>query len=241
MFDPVPVRRAREQVESQLKEAILSGAFEVGSRLPTETELAERFGVSRTTIRESLRVLASSGLITKVPGASGGSFVRAVDHQSLGSMFGESMETTLRFGRISYDEVAQMRRLLEIPAARLAAENRTEEDLQRLRQIVEQQKSITVEDPGVPGLDMSFHGGIAEASKNRVLTSVVSALHWAIRPVLFVRISPEVGKTTVLQHLAVVQAISEKNPSAAAEAMEEHLNYLESLRHPPQSPLDGSP
>ncbi|MCA3749647.1 MAG: winged helix-turn-helix transcriptional regulator, partial [Rubrobacter sp.] len=77
-FKPAPVRRAREQVESQLREAILSGTFRSGDRLPSELELAKSFGVSRTTVREALGSLASAGLISKVPGASGGSFVRRV-------------------------------------------------------------------------------------------------------------------------------------------------------------------
>lgn len=235
-FKPNPVRRAREQVETQLREAILSGTFRRGDKLPSEVELAESFAVSRTTVREALRSLASEGLISKMPGASGGSFVQVVDHQSLGLLLGETMETTLRFGSINHDEVAHVRKLLEIPSASLAAEHRTTADLELLGRILERQKGLTVESPEVPNLDIGFHAAIAEASKNRVLSSFVSALHRVTRPVFFLDLSPEVGKTTVVQHAAIVRAISDGNPEDAARAMQEHLDYLDTVRLSHQRP-----
>lgn len=229
-FEPKPVSRAREQVEGQLREAILSGTFKSGDKLPSEVELAESFSVSRTTVREALRTLDSSGLITKTPGVAGGSFVRVVDHQSLGMTLGESIENTLRFGNIGFDEVIRVRRMLEIPAARLAAQHRGEDEVERMRDFVGRQKDTTVDDPEVPSLDMNLHMAIAEASGNRVLASFVNALHRVIRPVLYVDISPEVGRDTVGQHLAIVRAIEKREPEEAASAMEAHLDYLDGLR-----------
>jgi GntR family transcriptional repressor for pyruvate dehydrogenase complex len=235
-FKPSPVRRAREQVETQLREAILSGTFRRGDKLPSEVELAESFSVSRTTVREALRALASEGLISKVPGATGGSFVQVVDHQSLGVLLGESLENTLRFGSIDHEEVAHVRRLLEIPSARLAATNRTDRDLELLNYILARQKGLTVESPEVPNLDVNFHTAIAEASRNRVLSSFVSALHRVTQPVLFLDLSPEVGKATVVQHAAIVHAIADGKAEDAAQAMEEHLDYLDSVRKTRQQP-----
>ena len=229
-FKPNPVRRAREQVETQLREAILSGTFRRGDKLPSEVELSQSFSVSRTTVREALRSLASEGLISKMPGASGGSFVQVVDHQSLGLLLGETMQTTLRFGSINHDEVASVRRMLEIPSASLAAEHRADADLELLDNILARQKGLTVESPEVPGLDVGFHAAIAEASKNRVLSSFVSALHRVTRPVRFLDLSPEIGKATVAQHAAIVRAIKDASSEAAAQAMTKHLDYLDSVR-----------
>lgn len=229
MFEPTPVSRAREQVERQLREAILSGTFKSGDKLPSEVELARSFSVSRTTVREALRTLDSSGLIRKTPGVAGGSFVRVVDHQALGVTLGDSIENTLRFGNIGFDEVIRVRRMLEVPAARLAAGSRGEEDLARMRDFVGRQKETTVDDPEVPDLDTNLHVSIAEASGNRVLASFVGALHRVIRPALYVDISPKVGKQTVSQHLAIVHAIEKGDPEGAASAMEDHLDYLDRL------------
>ena len=229
-FKPQPVARAREQVETQIREAILSGTFKRGEKLPSEAELAESFAVSRTTIREALRSLAAAGLIFKVPGASGGSFVQVIDYRSLSGVLGDSIVNTLRLGTVEYDEVAQVRYLLEVPSAKLAAANRTEEDVETLRTIVDRQKEITFDHPDVPRLDIDFHSAIGDASGNRVLASFVTALHQAIRPVLAKHLDAKAGRDTVRQHAAIVKAISESDAEAAAAAMEKHLNYLQKLR-----------
>lgn len=220
------VLRPRQQVEDQIKAAIVSGAVRSGEKLPGEVELAHQFGVSRSTVREALRSLATQGLIEKTPGAGGGSFVRSADPSSLRSALADSMYTLLTLGSIEFEEVAIVRQHLEVPSVRLAAANRTEEDLAELRGVLDLQKSISVEDPRVPTLDEQFHGTIARASGNRVLASFVSALHLQTEPVHYLDLSPEVGRTTVRQHQRIVQAIADRNPDAGAEAMVEHLTYL---------------
>jgi GntR family transcriptional regulator, transcriptional repressor for pyruvate dehydrogenase complex len=228
-FHPSRVRRPREQVEEQIREAILSGAFRQGDKLPSETQLAEQFSVSRTTVREALRALASAGLISKVAGVAGGSFVRSVDHHALEAVLGDSLRNVLRLGSITGAEVHQMRELLEVPAAGLAAEHRTADDLERLATVLGREKGTTVEDPAVPELDISVHSAVAAASGNRVLGSVVAALHGVARPVTTLRLSPEIGRATVKQHKAVVEAIRAGDREAAMDAMAAHLAYLRSL------------
>ncbi|MDN5697860.1 MAG: FCD domain-containing protein, partial [Rubrobacter sp.] len=188
------------------------------------------FCVCGLTVLLSFSTVYWSLILTKTPGVAGGSFVRVVDHQSLGMTLGESIENTLRFGNIGFDEVIRVRRMLEVPAARLAAKHRGEDELESMRGFVGRQKDTTVDDPEVPSLDMNLHMTIAEASGNRVLASFVNALHRVIRPVLYVDISPEVGRDTVGQHLAIVRAIANLEPEEAASAMEEHLDYLDRLR-----------
>jgi len=218
--------RPRQQVEDQIKAAILSGALRSGDRLPGEVELARQFAVSRTTVREALRSLSTQNLIIKTPGAGGGSFVRSLDHSTLRRVLADSVHNLLALGSIEFDEVAIVRQHLEVPAVRLAAVNRTAEDLEELRDIVALQKLISVEDPRVPALDEQFHGTIARASGNRVLASFVSALHLETEPVHYLDLSPEVGRTTVRQHQRIVRAIGEQNPDAGEEATIEHLTYL---------------
>ncbi len=229
-FKPAQVRRAREQVEAQLQDAILSGTFQSGDKLPSELELAKSFGVSRTTIREALGSLASAGLISKTSGAAGGSFVRVVDHESLGLSLGESIGNTLKFGNINFEEINHVRRLLEIPSAHSAALRRSEADVKALREIIDRQKNTTLDDPELASLDSSFHTRIAEASGDRVLASFVFALHSVIRQVLYLDISPEVGEASVQQHIAIARGIINGDEAAAARAMEEHLDYLDQLK-----------
>ncbi|MGV9863396.1 FadR/GntR family transcriptional regulator [Rhodococcus koreensis] len=220
------VLRPRQQVEETIKAAILSGELQSGEMLPPEAELARQFNVSRTTLREALRVLSSQHLINKVPGARGGNFVQSVDYRSLGTVMTEAVDNLLTLGSIRFDEVADVRQQLEVPAVRLAAANRTDDDLAELSNIVGRQKSASVDDPEIPDLDRQFHTLIARASGNRVLASFVATLHHATEPVHYLDLSPEVGRETVRQHGAILRAIKNQNPDAGEKAIVEHLTYL---------------
>lgn len=220
------VLRPREQVEDRLRTAILSGEIQTGERLPAEAELARQFDVSRNTIREALQSLATQNLISKVPGAGGGSFVNAVDNTSLSRVLSDSVESLLALGRIKFEEVALVRQHLEVPAVRLAAVNRTDQDVALLNEIVTLQRSASVDDEDVPELDARFHTAIANASLNRVLAAFIRALHQQTEPVRYLDLSPEVGQTTVRQHQAIIAAISAGDPDAAEAAVVEHLTYL---------------
>ena len=220
------VLRPRQQVEDQIKAAILSGTLRSGERLPGELELAQQFGVSRTTVREALRSLAAQNLIVKTPGAGGGSFVRSIDLSSLRSALMDSVHNLLALGSIGFEEVALVRQHLEVPAVRLAALHRSDDDLRELQEVLDMQKSISVDDDRVPALDERFHGIIARASGNNVLASFVSALHLETEPVHYLDLSPEVGRTTVRQHQRILRAITDRDPDEGEAAIIEHLTYL---------------
>lgn len=226
IFRPGRVKRPREQVEYQIRKAILAGEFTVGDRLPSESELARAFGVSRSTIREALRSLATAGLISTSPGATGGSFVEGVDHHSIAERLGESVSNVVQLGTLSYEEVADVRRLLEVPSARLAARNRSDDDLQRLHAIIDREKAVSVDDPEVPQLNASFHRVMAEASGNRMLSSLVSALHGVTHPLSYIDTSPTLGRESVIHHIRIASAVRDRDEDAAESAMEDHLAYL---------------
>lgn len=237
-FTAKAVQRPRQQVEDQIRAAIRSGAVKTGQKLPTEIALSRDFGVSRTTVREALRSLVADGLIEKIPGAGGGSFVRMLDHHSFGAELGQDMENLLRVGSIVYREAADVRRMLEIPSVRLAAENRASADAAEMRDIVDQQKKLSYDDPQVSELDVRFHSLIGKASGNRVVAAFVDALHQVTEPVHHLDLDAEVGERTVRQHMAIVRAIEKQDPDAAEVAMVDHLSYLEKHLLPDQL---GSP
>ena len=220
------VLRPRQQVEDALRRVVLSGTLKAGDRLPAETELARQFSVSRPTIREALSALEQQGLIYKVPGAGGGSFVQTVDHHALGQVVQESMHNLLSLGSVSFHEVAMVRQYLEVPSVALAAVNRTEEDLENLRGILDEQKHRSVDDPMVSKLDAGFHTAIAAMSGNRILAALVFALHSESEPVAYLDLNPEFGKECVVQHQRIVKAIAEKDPIAGEQAITDHLTYL---------------
>lgn len=221
-----PVLRPRAQVEQRIRAAIMSGDLPVGSRLPSEAALSQQFAVSRTTIREALRSLSAQNLIKKVPGAGGGSFVQAVNLQSFRENLTQSMRNLVQIGSVDFEEISLMRQHLEIPAARLAATRRSDEDLARLREIIAREREISNDDPAVPQLDKDFHESIASASGNRLLASFVGGLHRETEPVHYLDLSPDVGRATVRQHQEIYRAIASRNPDAAEKAVIDHLTFL---------------
>lgn len=220
------ILRPRKQVEEVLRRAVLDGQLRNGDRLPAETELARQFSVSRPTIREALSALETQGLIRKIPGAGGGSFVQAIDYNALGQVVQESMHNLLRLGSVEFNEVAMVRQYLEVPAVDLAVRNRTLEDLVTLREILNEQKRRTVDDPIIAELDAKFHTTIARISGNRVLAALVYAVHRESETVPYLDLSPEVGRQTVLQHQRIVDAIADADADAGKLATTAHLTYL---------------
>jgi GntR family transcriptional regulator, transcriptional repressor for pyruvate dehydrogenase complex len=229
-FKVEPVLRAREQVEQQLRQAIHDGVFGLGDRLPSETDLTEHFSVSRTTVREALRTLVEEGLITRSPGARGGSFVEQVDHHALSELMLRPLNSTLKLGSISYDEVASVRDLLEVPIAELAALNRTDRHLEILHEVIDQEKATTSDDPEVPNLNARFHITLGEASGNRLLAAIVQTLHRTARPLSYIDTSQDVGRNSVRHHIAILKAVEAGNVTAARDAMRNHLRYLDEHR-----------
>lgn len=225
-FKARQVTRPRDQVERQLREAILNGHFGQGEKLPPETELASMFGVSRPTVREALGALVAAGLIRKIPGVAGGSFVNTVTPDSLSKMLSESMDTIVRIGALEIDEITEVRRVLEIPAAEWAAKNRTDADVEAMKAVVEQQRTTTVDDPDIPEYDLRFHTAIGQASGNRLLAAFIASVHNATHPAQFLEVTPDVARKTVKQHIAITKAIESGDPDSAGEAMREHLDFV---------------
>jgi GntR family transcriptional regulator, transcriptional repressor for pyruvate dehydrogenase complex len=229
-FKAEPVLRAREQVEQQLRKAIHDGVYGLGERLPSETALTECFSVSRTTIREALRTLVEEGLITRTPGARGGSFVERVDHHALSERMLRPLNSTLKLGSISYEEVSGLRDLLEVPVAELAAQHRTDRHIEILHDVIEQEKAITSDDPEVPNLNAMFHITLGEASGNRLLAAIIQTLHRSTRPLSYIDTSRDVGRDSVRHHIAILKAVQAGDAGAARDAMRNHLRYLDDHR-----------
>ena len=133
---------------------------------------------------------------------------------------------SLALGSVSFDEVAMVRQFLEVPSVELAALNRSEDSLAELRGILKEQKSRSVDDPKIADLDAQFHIAIASMSGNRVLASLVYALHSESEPVAYLELSPEFGKESYKQHARIVEAIADQDPVAGREAITTHLTFL---------------
>ncbi|MFI9559605.1 FadR/GntR family transcriptional regulator [Nonomuraea endophytica] len=131
---------AYQALAAELRELIVAGRFRPGDRLPVEPELSAAYGVSRSTVREALRLLASQNLIATVRGVAGGSFVVTPRPEQISDYLATSLNLLAVDTQLTVDQFLEIRDLLEVPAAGFAALRRTPEDLAALR--------ATLFDPG---------------------------------------------------------------------------------------------
>lgn len=165
-------QRLSGQVKDVLKQAIFDGQFKPGDKLPPEDQLAEKFNVSKVTAREALREMESEGLIEKRRGIYGGSFVAEPGSEKMGDL----VINYYRFGGLTPEELVEFRQILEPQLAVLAAERRTDEDLEAMQgNIQEVEEAIKKGKPNqAKGID--FHRLMGNACHNRLISAVMEAL-----------------------------------------------------------------
>jgi GntR family transcriptional regulator, transcriptional repressor for pyruvate dehydrogenase complex len=171
----VTVAPAYQVLADQLRVEIMSGQLLPGARLPTEPQLCEQSGLSRSTVREALRLLSSQHLIITTRGVNGGSFVAEPDARTLADSLTDGVGLLLANGVVKGDDFLEVRRMLEVPAAGLAAARR---DAHHLREL-----EASMFDPETASLDeriaahAAFHLAVAAASGNTLLCLVVRPLY----------------------------------------------------------------
>ena len=198
-----------EAARSQLEHAIRSGKFEVGQKLPSEHELARALGVSRPVLREALGHLRALGLI--------------VSKNGRGTYVGSVSRGPLLLGRYSLDELYELRSLLEVKTAALAAERRQKRDLVRLRRAVEALEECTIVQEWVR-LDAAFHVALAEATRNQLYAHLIEVLRDVLVEQSQVAASVE-GRINNAnhEHRRIYEAVSDQDPARAKRAMAAHL------------------
>lgn len=229
-FAPVRVQNAVDQVLAQLKAAILSGQLRPGDRLPPESELAARFGVSRQVLREALKVLAASSLVVSARGRGGGTFVAHPASEAAIRSLAETLHLMLDLDRISLAEIVEARRVVEATCAQLAARRRTDEDLVAMCQALEQAEARPTADEAWLDLDVVFHRAEASAAHNRMLVLPLASMHAVVQPRLNRLIFPLLDRRTIEgQHRAIFEAIRDQAPERAEQAVRRHLDHLGAL------------
>ncbi|MBT2597789.1 FadR/GntR family transcriptional regulator [Arthrobacter sp. ISL-72] len=210
---PLARLSAAEAVFNVLRADIESGKLEVGTKLSSEATLAQQYGVSRSVVREALRSCNALGLTTTKTGR--GTFVVA-----------SRVAKDLVLGQYSALDLTEARPHIEVPAAGLAAQRRTPEQLEGLRDIV---TAMAAEDDPEAwvALDSSFHAAIARASHNKVFENVVSDIRDALaHQSETLNMVADRQHASDQEHQRILAAIESGNAEEASAAMQEHLRAV---------------
>jgi len=222
-FESVKRNRLYEEVARQI-ESMIHEQMQPGDRLPPERELAERFGVSRSSIRDAIRRLESIGLVE--PRQGSGTVVREVSGEHVAT----PLTSILRQKQTLVSELIEVRKILEPPLAARAATHASEEEIAEMQEILARQAERTR--AGQPGIeeDSEFHYAIALAADNSVVLKVVDVLMDLLRETR-ARSLQVAGRPqkSLAAHRRILNAIKRHDPDAASQAMHQHLQTVERI------------
>jgi GntR family transcriptional repressor for pyruvate dehydrogenase complex len=216
---------AYQQLADELRAEITSGRLQPGERLPPEPELCVKIGVSRSTVREALRLLASQHLIVTTRGVTGGSFVAHPDATQLAESLSTGFALLSHSAAVGLVDLLELRRALEVPAAGLAAVRRTEAHLTEMRG--------ALFDPLIDDLDTmlaahsAFHRVLAKATGNPLFELVGRPLYQASYGEEVVADLPaEYWSRIDADHRELLENLTAQDAEAATRTAARHLDYI---------------
>lgn len=218
-----------ELVANMMEEDIIS-VRSCGERLPSEQHMAEQYEVSRTVIREALKILSERGLIDSKIGS--GAFVTRPEAQNLSDVF----YRIIHMHDIDYTSAFDVRAILEEAAAKKAARFITDEELEDMERILEKLKDYSLSQEDRNEYDFQFHQLVANASRNKLLAMLINAMGRVIKDLIGLSSAADGAiEDGIYCHANVVEALREHDPEMAEHMMIEHIYrskrfYLEHQR-----------
>lgn len=225
MFTTIAPGRSSDNIANQIMQAVYSGQLSVGDKLPNERELGQLFGVSRSTLREAIRILEAEGMVTVQRGTTGGTFVAAPEVGKVG--FG--LSALIRFHQATIEDFTEFRQSFEAETAYWAAKRATQEQSDRLIEIVRLATNVAlnveVDWEKFVDLDVSFHEAVAAASGNTIRVAIMLAVHNAFRrtSLSLPRHDFEWRKEQADQLANIAVAIQKHRPDTAKQLMRSHI------------------
>jgi len=223
-FKPIRKRLLSKEVEQQLRQAIVTGVYRPGDRLPSERELSEQFKISRATVREALRHLQSNGLILIKRGVDAGAYVSELEP---GPII-ESFNNLIRLGKVNFAHLMHARLYIEPPATRVAAVIRRSEDIENLTKLLDEAEGSVNYSPGKARLICTrFHCEVTRILQNPIIDFVCESITQNYSSVLIEMSKTKLTKDDILElietHRDILDSIVKKEPSRAYEKARNHI------------------
>lgn len=238
-FSKIPRSSVSSDATRIIKEMILSGRLKAGDKLPAEHDLAESLGISRPTVRESIRALVAMNILHTVHGR--GTYVSSLNTEELM----QPLDFVLAMAWGALQELFDARLALEPAIAEYAAERATEAEIAELRSCVEQTHVAAHSPDQFLDLDVRLHRLIAEASHNKLLLGVMTSLSSLGLESRAMTVNlPGLAGKTARDHAEIVEAIASRRPEVARDRMVEHITNVAAAAAKaasPQATEDASP
>ncbi len=227
-FGEVRVETLPTQIARRIRESILDGRLTVNERLPREGELAERFGVSRPTVREALKRLAAQKLVRSRRGVAGGNFVNTPSLMEAREDLAVVTTLLVGMGEFSLAQITETRLSLECLCAELAAIHRSDEHLGRMGEEIALQRNEALTDEEFCASDVRFHGTMADASGNAMLRFIMASVIEALQPVSNLVVFRQRERGVIVdQHSRILQCLEQRNSAGAKDILREQSEYLQ--------------
>ena len=225
------IKAASEQVAVEIQHYIQQEGLGPDDFLGREEDLAAEFGVSRPTLREALRLLASGNLIRATKGPGGGIFVARTAEEGMSRSLSDAIAMMLETGTVTLDELLDARLLLEVPLAGLAAYQPDEQTVKHLREVVEREAAAGPDDTETYATtDMEIHRTLAAAAGNRMIQALTDWIFEVLQPSLVEVLQPAIVQSAILEHhQALLAAVERGDPVRAERIMKDHLLYLQDV------------
>jgi len=224
LINPIKKTRIHEEIADRIRQLILDRTLPRGRPLPSERVLAQRFGVSRGSVRDALRTLEIVGLLEMRHGQ--GTFPQELSVDRLVT----PLASVLTYQRDLQDELMDVRRMIEPAMARVAAARVTGEDVAELERVLQAQKRKIGASQSAIAEDTAFHAALARATHNQVAVRLMQTLNDLLegsrKLTLHQKGRPE---RSLRGHEAIVDALRRRNPDAAERAMQDHINQIAEL------------
>ena len=222
MYKILRTSRLYEQIIEQIEGSILSGELKAGDQLPAERELAVKFGVSRTAVREAVKALREKGLVEAYSGR--GTFITNGTSQAIR----QSLDLMMKIGQPDGGlHLAEMRLILEPGIAALAATRVEEQHLTAMREAIAVMDGARQDPDAFIEADLDFHLALAEAAANPMILSLLDSIVGLLREqrlrIFNVQGGPERGQ---FHHRRILAAIESRDAEKARQAMHAHLEQV---------------
>lgn len=211
-----------KQIADEIRALIVAGHLVVDERLPSETELAARFGVSRPTVREALKRLAAQNLIRTRRGPAGGSFVKRMSWSEAHDALVTTATLLVSMHAMDFETVAEARFGLEQACLAPAAKRREQSHLDAMRAEVALQRGAHIDDEAFCASDVRFHRALADAAGNEMLSFQMAGVIEAMQPLMNMLTYRRRDRARIATlHERITDAIARRAASQAAKALRE--------------------